>query len=56
VERNPRKISRGVYKLKHAGRIYYKVGFSPPDARARLARELKVRPERIEILEEGKKQ
>jgi hypothetical protein len=51
-----RKVSRGVYKLGHAGKTYYRVGFSPQDSRARLARELKVKPESIEIMEGGKKQ
>ena len=53
---NPRNIKPAVYKFKHAGMMYYRLGLYPLDARNRLARELHVKAENIEILDRGKKQ
>lgn len=51
------KVSqRGVYKLRHAGVIYYRLGYGCQDARVRLAFELHIDSRTIEILEKGQKQ
>lgn len=46
----------GVFKLAYSGKLYYKFGYGVEDAWVRLARELRVKPEAIEILEGGKPQ
>lgn len=51
-----KNIKPAVYKLQHAGKIYYRLGLYALDARNRLARELHVKAEDIEILDGGKKQ
>jgi hypothetical protein len=51
-----KNIKPAVYKFRHAGMIYYRLGLYPLDARNRLARELRVESDKIEILDGGKKQ
>lgn len=46
---------RGVYKFQYQARQYYRLGQGILDARQRLARELKVEPKSIEILDNGDK-
>lgn len=54
--KSPPNVKPCVYKLRYAGVIYYRLGLYPRDARARLARELKVKAEEIEIMDGGEKQ
>ena len=48
--------TRGVFKLRHAGVIYYRLGRNLNKAVENLARELGVNVIHIEILENGGKQ
>jgi hypothetical protein len=51
-----RNIKPAVYKLSWEGAVYYRLGIHAHDARRRLAREKKVPEDKIQILDEGKKQ
>ena len=51
-----RKQGRGVYKLQHGGRVYYRLGNGAENARSILGRELVVNPQTITILDGGEKQ
>ena len=46
----------GVFKLRCRGKINYRLGYRPEDSRINLRRELIVKIDDIEILDEGKKQ
>lgn len=46
----------GVYHLQHGKDSYYRLGSGAEDARLRLSKELKAKPEDIAILDGGKKQ
>jgi hypothetical protein len=48
--------TRGVFKFRHAGVIYYRLGRDLNQAILTLARELKTEVIYIEILEKGGKQ
>jgi len=48
--------NRGVYKLRHAGKVYYRLAPGLNAAVENLARELKTEVLHIEILNGGKKQ
>ncbi|OGO06597.1 MAG: hypothetical protein A2Y92_04015 [Chloroflexi bacterium RBG_13_57_8] len=56
MENLPRSIKPQVYKLGWKGRVFYRLGLHAHDARAMFAREVKIKPEEIEILDGGKKQ
>lgn len=49
-------IKPAVYKLRFNGMIYYRLGLYPEDARKSLAKEKRFDKEKIEILDEGRKQ
>ena len=51
-----KESQRGVYKFRHAGVIYYRLGRGLNDAAENLARELKTSVIHIEILDSGQKQ
>ena len=52
----PRAVRPAVYKYKLGGTVYYRLGISPEEGRRRLAKEKRVEPSQIEILDGGKKQ
>ena len=47
---------QGVYKLWHNNLTYYRIGYGAKDALIRLARELRVAKDTIQILDNGAKQ
>ena len=56
MNKNVKESQRAVFKLRYAGRLFYQLGYNCEDARRNLGRELRVKPEEIEVLDNGRKQ
>jgi hypothetical protein len=52
----PRSVMPAVYKLDYRGRTFYRLGLYARDSQKKLAAELKVTPDKVQILDEGRKQ